>query len=189
MNVASSEKKIVFAGKLAGFGVIDHQNIDMLQSFAEFGGRAFNPIVHGIESDEFGLVIDLFNDATLKIGRDIGEKNVRGFAEFRGEFGIKVSEDVQFGDQGFAFVEMLGIFSGPEEGFADGALEASGIDFAAMEDGLVFGGKIFADDGDEVDMSEEAGGYCEISGGSADNPINFAIRAFDGVKCDRAYNE
>ena len=42
----------MFARELAGFGVVDHQDVHVLESFAEFGGGAFDPVVHGVEGDD-----------------------------------------------------------------------------------------------------------------------------------------
>ena len=83
-----------------------------------------------------GRAFDLLEDVALQIGSDVGQENVFGVAEFFGELGLEVGEDVEVGDQGFAFIEMLGIFSGPEEGFAGSAFQAGGVNLAAVEDGL-----------------------------------------------------
>jgi len=38
-------------------------------------------------------------------------------------------------------------------------------------------------------VGEEAGVYGEIGSGSADDAVDFAIGAFDGVKCYGTYDE
>src|SRR5262249_10535226 len=122
-------------------------------------------------------------------GRDVGEEYVRRLAEFLRELGIKVSEDVELGDQRFALIEMLRILSCPEEALAGRALKAERVYFAAAEDGFVFFGEVVTGNADEIHVREEAGGYCEISCRAADNAVHLAVRAFNGVECYGTYDE
>src|SRR6266851_4243548 len=72
----------MFAGKLASFGVINHQNVHVLEGFAKFCRGAFDPIVHGVECDVFWRAFDLLEDASLQVRGDVGEKNMLGVAEY-----------------------------------------------------------------------------------------------------------
>ena len=53
------------------------------------------------------------------------------------------------------------------EGEAVGVLNAGGIDAAAGEDGFVLGGEVTADDTDDADAGEVAGGEGKVSRGAA----------------------
>ncbi len=59
--------------------------------------------------------LDLLQYAALQIGSNICQENVLGIAEFLRQLGIEIGENVEVGDQGFALVQMLGIFASPEE--------------------------------------------------------------------------
>ena len=84
---------------------------------------------------------------------------------------------------------MFRIFSSPEEGLASRAFEAGGINFAAMEHGLVLGGEVFSNNSHKVHWREKAGGDGEIRCSATDNAVDFAVRAFDGIKCDGTYDK
>jgi hypothetical protein len=114
---------------------------------------------------------------------------MRRGAKFFWKLGVEVGEDVEFGYKSFTLVKMLGVFASPEEAFAGGAFEAGGINFAPAEDGLVLFRKVVAYDADKIHMSKEAGGYGEIGRGAADDAVDFAVRAFNGVECDGTYDE
>src|SRR5215831_1838902 len=188
-NVASGEEKIVFVRELASFRVVDHQDVDLLERFAEVGGSALNPVVHGVERDKLGPTVDLFQDTGLQARGNVGAKNVRRLAKFFRELRIEVGKNVKLGDESLAFVEMLGIFTGPEKAFAGGALETERVDLTAAEDGFLFFGEVVTDDSDEIHMSEETGGNGEICGCAADDAVDLAVRAFDGVECYGTYDE
>ena len=53
---------------------------------------------------------------------------------------------------------------------------------ASVENGFVFGGKIFADNSDEIHAGKKTGGEREISGGAADGAFHSAERSFDGIE-------
>ncbi len=59
---------------------------------------------------------------------------------------------------GLTSVHILGVFTGPTEGFAIGKLHAVEIDVAGFEKFEVLLGKVFADDTDQVHRREKAGG-------------------------------
>src|SRR6516164_353267 len=84
---------------------------------------------------------------------------------------------------------MLGILARPEKALAGGALQAQRVDLAAAEDGFVFLAEVIAYDADQVHVREEAGGYGEIGSGAADDAVNLAIGAFNGVKCYGSDNQ
>ena len=54
---------------------------------------------------------------------------------------------------------------------------------------FVFGREIVADDADEIDVSEIAGGKREIGGGTADDAVFLSVWAFDAIECYGTYDE
>src|SRR5262249_25752074 len=48
-DVPRGPQQVVLAGKLARFGVVDHQDLRMLQSLLELHRRALDPVVHRVE--------------------------------------------------------------------------------------------------------------------------------------------
>ena len=60
---------------------------------------------------------------------------------------------------------------------------------AAGEDGFFGGAEVFADDADDADGGEVAGGEREVSGGTADAAVTAAGWGFNGVERDAAYDK
>src|SRR5208282_1599418 len=130
-------EEVVFAGELARFGIVDHENVDVLEGFAQLGVGALDPVVHGVHGGEFGSAVDLVEDVALEIRGDVGEEDVFGIAIFFGEARLEFGEDVKVGGKGDALVQVFGVAAGPEETFARGALEAFEVDGSPTEDGFV----------------------------------------------------
>src|ERR1700676_1279367 len=187
--MSGGAQQIVFAGKLASLGVVDDQDVDVAQSFAELGVGALDPVVHGVQGDEFGLAFDLFKNVALQVGRDIGEEDVFGMTVFLGEFRFEVCENVEVGDQRGALVEILGIFTRPEKRFAGGAFEAFDVDGAAAENLRVDFSEIVADDSDQIDVREKAGGDGEVGGRTAQGAVYLSVRAFQSIECNTTDDE
>jgi len=61
------------------------------------------------------------------------------------------------------------------------AFETLDIDGSLAENGFIFGMKIIADDGDEIDVSEECGGNGKVCGGTTQGAFHFPVRAFECV--------
>jgi len=180
-NVASGAEQVVFAGKLTGFGIVDHEDVDMLEGFAEFGIGALDPVVHGVHGGEFGSALDLLEDVALEIGSNVGEENVSGIAIFFRKARLEFSEHVEIGGKGDAIIQVFGIAAGPEEAFARGALEAFDVDGALAKKGFVIRMKIISNDGDEIYMSKESRANGEVRGGTAEGAFDFSIWTFESV--------
>src|SRR5690242_8159104 len=181
-DVAGGAEKIVFVRKLASFGIVDDENIDVLERFAKFPGSALDPVVHGIERDELGALFDLMENAALEIGSDVGEEDVLGGTIGFRQLGIELGEAVELRGDGDAFVEIFRIAAGPKKRLPRRAFETKRIDGTALEDGGVEFGEIVADNGDEIHGSEKAGGHGEVGGGTAHDAVDLAVRAFESVK-------
>src|SRR5207244_4696305 len=117
-------------------------------------------------------------DAALEIWRNVGDKHVFRIHVFCREFRIEIGEDVQFGGESYAFVEIFGVTPRPEKAFSGGTFKACGVDATAVKYFFVFGREIVADDADEIDVSEIDGGKGEIGGGTADDAVLFSVCAF-----------
>ena len=129
-------------------------------------GVVLDPVIHGVAGDELHIGHG-FADAALQDGIDVGEEEKLGVAVGVGNLGLECGEDVEIGLVGLGFVEIVEIGAFPEEAFAGGVLDAAGVDLAAVEDGLLLGAEVFADDGDDADIGKEAGGKGEMSGRAA----------------------
>ncbi len=113
---------------------------------------------------------------------DIRKENKFALAIGFGQLRLEIREDVEVGGERGAVDEVIVITAGPEKRFALGAFEAAEIDGASVENGFVFGGKIFADNADEIHVRKKTGGQREISGRAADRAIHAAERSFHGIK-------
>ncbi len=93
-DVPGRPEEVVFAGKFAGLRVVDHQDIDVLKGFAEFGIGTFNPIIHGVHGGDLGLVLHLMEDVALEVRSNVREEHVFGVAVFFRQAWLEFSEDV-----------------------------------------------------------------------------------------------
>ncbi len=160
------------------------ENLRVAERFAQLHGRAFDPVIHGVECDDLGFALHLLHHRALQAGMNIGEKNVGRILEFLRKLGVEVGEDIKLGGQRGAFTKIVAVACGPEEGFAGGAFEAGGVDLAAMEDGFVALGEIFADHANKIHRSKVAGGNGKIRGGSAQFAFGAAKGSFQGIESD-----
>ena len=99
--------------------------------------------------------------------------------------GLKILENVEFGEVGLGLVQVVVILPAPAKGLALGVLDAAGIHSSLLQDIFVLGGEILAHDRDHADIGEVAGGQSEIGGGAAQDVFHFAGGAGDGVERDR----
>ena len=88
-----------------------------------------------------------------------------------------------------ASLRSFDVAAGPVEALAGGVLDAGGVDAAGGEDGFVLGEEVFADDADDADVGEEAGGEGEVGGGAAEDAFALAAGGFEGVKGYGTYYE
>ncbi len=95
---------------------------------------------------------------------------------------LKFLENVEFGEIGLGFVQIVEILSAPAESLAFGALDAAGIDAAVFQHGFVFGGEVFAHDGDHANIGEVTCGQRKIGGSASENVCHLTGRRLDGVK-------
>ncbi len=182
---ARSLHEIVVAGQHARFSVVDEQNIETLENFEQRGAMVLDPVIHGVAGDELDAWHG-FAHAALQNGIDVGEEEEFGVAIGVGDFGLEGGEDVELSVMGFGFVEIFEIGAFPEEAFAGGVLDAARVDVAGGEDGFLLGAEVFADDGDDADIGEEAGGEREIGGCAAEAALAAAGGGFNGIVCDAA---
>jgi hypothetical protein len=68
-------------------------------------------------------------------------------------------------------------------------LDAANVDATAGEDPLFCGAEVVADDGDDADLREVAGGEREMSRRATEATIPAAGRGFKGIERDTAYNK
>ncbi len=68
-------------------------------------------------------------------------------------------------------------------------LDAAGVDVAAGEDAFFFGAEVLADDADDADTGEVAGGEGKVGGCASETAVPASGGGFDGVKRDAAYDK
>ena len=91
-DLLRSAQKIVLAGKLAGFGIVDHQDVHVFQGFAQIGVGALDPVVHGVHRGQFWRAFDLMEHVALQIGSDVGQKTYLEFRIFFWQPGLKLAK-------------------------------------------------------------------------------------------------
>src|ERR1051326_1776140 len=115
---------------------------------------------------------------------NISQKKEFGVLVFGRNARLKLLEHVEFGEVGLGFVQVVEILSAPAKSFAGGTLDASRIDIALLENVLMLGAKVFADDSDNTHRNKITGGERKVSSGAAENVLDAARRRGDGVKCN-----
>ena len=160
-----------------------------LQRLAQFRGRAFDPVIHGVERDDLRPALDLMQHRGLQRRIDVRQENVRrGLVRF-GQPRLEFREHVQFRRQRRALVHIFAVLPGPEESFSVRAFQALGIDAAAFENGLVFLGEVGAHDSDQIDVREITCGDGKIRGRAAEHAVHLAVRRFHGIERNRSNDE
>src|SRR5579862_5132663 len=157
-NFVGGAWQVGFAGQHLGLGVVDQENVDQLQSFAEFLKGALDPVIHGVASREADAV-HLVANVGLQSGLDIGEEKEIGVFVFLRNAGLKFFEDVQVGESSLRFVQVVGVGAAPAESLARSAFQAADVDVVATEDLFLLGAEVFADYSNDAHLREITG--CE----------------------------
>ena len=84
---------------------------------------------------------------------------------------MKVLEDVQVGKVGFGFVQVVQILPAPAKRLPFCVLDAASIDAAFFQHVFVFGSEVFADNGDDANVGEIAGGKSKVGRSAAENVL------------------
>ncbi len=120
----------------------------------------------------------------LQAGVDVAEKKNVAVAVLGRNSRLEFFEDVQLGEVGLGFVEVVEILAAPAEGLPFCVLDAAGVHAALLQDVFVFGGEVLADDGDDAHVGEITGGEREVSCGAAENVLGFPGWRGDVVEGD-----
>ena len=172
--------QVVFAGKQAGFTIVDEQEVPLFEGLEQGGTKVVDPVVHRVAAGEPD-VLHLIADAALQVGLYVAQKEKRLAAIAFGQFGIEIGEDVEIGLQRLAVVHIGRVLTGPEEGLAGDAIETGEIDLAGRQEIDVFLREILADDADDFDLRKIRGGERNVGARSAEHAVNFSMRRFDAV--------
>ena len=172
-----------FVGQHLGFAVVNQQNVHHAEGFAQLGVGALDPEIHGVAASQL-YVRQVTADGCLQAGMDIAEKKDVAVAVLGGNSRLEFFEDVQVGEIGFGFVEIVEILSAPAKGLPFRVLDAAGVHAAFLQDVFVFGGEVLANDGDDAYVSEITGGEREIGCGAAENVLSFPGGRGDVVEGD-----
>src|SRR5579862_3092204 len=98
---------------------------------------------------------------------------------------LELFEDVEVGEVGLCFVQVVQIMSAPAKGFAFRALKAAGIDAMFLENTFIFGGEIVTHHCDQAHIGEVTRSQGKIGGGTAESVVDSARRRDDIVESDR----
>src|SRR5208283_5290849 len=183
-NFLCGAGQVGLAGQHLRLGVVDQQHVHQLQGFGEFLRSAFNPVIHGIAAGK-AHAVHLAPYVGLQSGLDVGQEQEVGVFVLVGDARLKSLKDIQIREVGFGFVEVVSIGPAPAKCFAAGALDAARVDVVLLEDFLLIGTEIFADDGDDAHLGEVGGGQGKVGGGSAQNIFYTARRRRDVIECNR----
>ena len=159
--------QVVDAGQLAGFGVVDLDDVHAAQHAAQLVGRDLDPQVHRVHADE-ALALDLVEHALLQQRVHVAQKDDVGLLVGRGQLGLEALEDVELGEQRLAAIEVQAVLAAPAERLAFGVLNTLQVDASTTEQLELFLAEVFADDGDQVDVGEERSEQGEV--GRASRP-------------------
>jgi len=98
-------------------------------------------------------------------------------------------KDTKLGQQRPAIVHVDFVFAGPVKRFAGKNLQAFEINVMALVKLEVTFWKIVADDSDEFDWTEKAGGNRGVAGRTAQQTRIFSFWRFDRIEGSRANNQ
>ena len=130
-NFIGGARQAGIAGQHFGLGIVDQQHVDELQRLRQFLRLAVDPVIHGVAAHQ-PRVAHLPPHPGLQQGIDVGEEEKVGVEKFLRDLRVEILEDVQLGEVGLGFVEVLSVLSRPEERFAAGMLDAVGGYAAAL---------------------------------------------------------
>src|SRR5690349_9887611 len=113
---------------------------------------------------------------------DVPEKQKFRIPIFRRNAGHKFFKNIQLGEIGFRLVQIIEVFATPTKRLPFCVLNAPGIHAALLEDVLVLGSEVFANDSYDANIGEVTGREGEISSRAAENVICLPGRSSDVVK-------
>ena len=126
----------------------------------------------------------------LQFGLDVRQKQHVRFPLPLVELRREVGEDVELRVARLGDVQVVAVLAAPEERLLAGdALQAVGVDVAAVEDRRVLVGEVLADHGDEIDFREERSGHGEIRRRAADAAVDLPERSLEGIEGNTSDDE
>lgn len=118
----------------------------------------------------------------LQGGGDIGQEDKGDIDAIGRKARGESFKDAEFGDERAAIIHIDFVFAGPVEGFAGDDLETFEVDLMfAIEADIIFW-EIVADNPDELDGGEKAGGDSGVAGGAAEKARVEGAGGFDGIQ-------
>src|SRR5580704_938262 len=159
-------QQVLVAGKHFGFGIVNQQNVDILQRLGEIFSETGDPEIHGIAAGKANTV-HLFADLALQHRMNVGEEEELGIKIRLRNTRFEVLEDVELGEVGFRFIQIVEILSAPAKGLAGRALNTASVNAAFLQDVFVIGGEVVAYHRDDANVGKVAGREREVSGGSS----------------------
>ena len=111
---STCQNDIGFTGEFFGFGIIDHEQVDLLNQAEQSVFFNIDPQIDGVGKD-IGFSIQLIEHMHLQGGVDVPQEHKVGIKVRGWEVGSKVFEYIQLNLEGIAAIEVLMIFTFPKE--------------------------------------------------------------------------
>ena len=126
---------------------------------------------------------------SLQRRMNVGEKQELRVGVLLGNFRLELLENIQFGEIGFRFIQIIGVASAPAKSLAGRALDAARVDAALLEHVFVLRREIIAHDGHHAHFGEETRCQCKMRGRATQNVFHATGRRGDVVECHRTNDE
>jgi len=158
---------VVLFRQLMRFAVIEDESIEALEEREEILQSNVQPEVHGVGGDKF-RALHLGENMMLQRGGDVGQEHERGALVQLGQGRSEGFKHAELGQQRAAIVHVGLVFARPVKGFAWKHLEPGQINAMALVELQIFFREVIADDADEFDGTEKAGGDSGVAGRAAE---------------------
>ena len=173
--------QIGLLGQLAGFAVIDRDQIDVAKQFNEFRTPRFDPEVHRVAGNKARLV-HLLEHLQLQARIDVGEKDERRVAELFGDLGAEIGEHAEVCLECLSRIEIVPVAPPPAKTRTGGLLESREVNAARGEWCEFLHGVVVTHNTDELHGCKVRRRRRKESAGTTEHVISPAERGFDGIE-------
>ena len=96
--------------QLAGFFIIDAQDIATFDDPLQLLHGDVHPKIHGVQNDQFRPCVQLIQDAGLDRRSQVAQHEVGAILITLWQNGLEMLEHIQFGDQGVTGIKVIMVF-------------------------------------------------------------------------------
>jgi hypothetical protein len=137
--------EVVFVRELPRFGVVERDEVDMLEQLEHVVATAFDPEVHRVASDELGFG-HLRQHVELQSRIDVAQEHERRVAELCRDLRTKIREHTEMRLECLGHVQIVAVPAAPPERRALGALQSREVDRSRRKRALQFVDRVVAPD-------------------------------------------